>query len=60
MRTPHTHPSSFYWNSDLSEDRKLEICEWVKSLTPAQFSMLGELLNDVQEETEFNYRDYPD
>lgn len=44
--------NEFYWRSDLSEERKKEIVEWVNSLPKDKQKMIEELRRDSAEEAE--------
>ena len=49
----HTAPSSFFWDSDLSEERKQQIIEWIENMNDEQRSMLNDLLDDVRAEEQY-------
>ena len=48
----HTHRSSFFWDSKLSDERKDEIIAWVASLGNAEVQMLNDITQDVREDIE--------
>lgn len=50
----HTHRSSFFWNSSLSDERKDEIIAWLQTLDDNQKQMIEELLQDARDEEYFN------
>lgn len=50
----YSHLSSFFWDSSLSEERKNEILEWVKSLSDEDAAKLEDLIRDVREDEEYN------
>ena len=56
----HTSRGAFYWNSDLSNERKDEIISWVTGLDEMQTSMLADIIRDVQEEKDFQAADRDD
>ena len=49
--SPHTHRSSFNWQSTLSDERKDEIIAWQASLDANQRKMLQETIEDVEADT---------
>ena len=49
----HTAPSSFHWNSRLSDQRKQELIDWVASLSDDEAGMLEDLLQDVRDDEQF-------
>jgi cell division FtsZ-interacting protein ZapD len=52
----YEHTSSFFWDSRLSDARKAQIVAWVKSLKPAEQSMLEDIVRDTQYSTDFDVR----
>jgi len=44
---------SFYWKTNLSEDRMREIDDLLGGMTPYQRAMIGDLIGDVREEQRF-------
>lgn len=44
---------SFFFDSDLTDERKQAIVKWLNSLTPDQQKMVEELREDAQDEAEF-------
>ena len=50
----HTNPSAFHWNSMLSQERKEEICAWVRQLSEEDARALEDLLDDVKEAAIFD------
>lgn len=45
----YTHKSSFFWDSDLTDERKGELIKWVKSLDKDKAKMLEDLLDDTRD-----------
>jgi cell division FtsZ-interacting protein ZapD len=50
----YDHPSEFFWDSDLTEERKAEIVAWVKSLKPEARGMLEDILDDTRLQNRFD------
>ena len=50
----HTHHSSFFWDSDLSDERKDQIITWVASLSENEASLLKDAIKDVIAETQYD------
>lgn len=54
----YTNLSSFNWQSDLTDERKFEIIEWIKNLTDNEKGMLKDIIKDcIQEERDSNNPD---
>lgn len=53
----HTHRSSFFWDSKLTEKRKDELIAWIKSLSDEDADKLEDLLRDVREDEQYNCAD---
>lgn len=51
------NPHSFFWDSDLTDERKIAINRWILTLPTAQNAMLKELLQDEHDATDFEVRD---
>ncbi len=49
----HIFRSSFYWDSNLTTERKDEIIAWVKSLSNNNADKLKDLLCDVREDQQW-------
>ena len=50
----YTHPSDFFWKADLSEARRIEITDWVKSLPPDDKEKLRIIIADVRDQEAFD------
>ena len=50
----HIAPSSFFWDTKLSQDRMQEIIDWIAQLPDDQRALLNDLLDDVREEATWN------
>ena len=42
-------PSAFHWNTELSEKRRQEICDWVASLSDEHKQMIEDMLDDTRD-----------
>lgn len=49
---------SFHWDSKLTDAEKDEIKAWAKGLSPRQAAMLGLIMQDVRDQTDFDCADY--
>ena len=45
--------NSFFFNSPIPLERRLEIISWVDNLHPSDYELLQELLRDTRQESEF-------
>lgn len=45
--------SSFYWQSDLTDERKEAIIKWVKSLGKEEKEYLDNIISDTWEEAKY-------
>jgi hypothetical protein len=52
-----TYTSWFYWDSNLSEDRKTQIVKWVNGLNEEEQSMLRDIIDDSRADAEFDTRE---
>lgn len=50
-------PVSFFWDSDLTEERKAEICAWFNALPESQQKFVEELQNDERARAAFDFYD---
>lgn len=53
----YNHISDFFFKSKLSAARRVQIVNWVNSLTEEQQSMLDDIIRDAQQEERFNALD---
>ena len=49
----HTHLSSFYWKSSLTDKRKRAIIKWLDGLTKDKQAMIEEIIEDVEADLHF-------
>lgn len=52
----YTSRASFFWDSDLTDERKDEIIEWAMSLSENEQEYLSDIIRDVRDETIFDER----
>jgi len=50
----YTGRDSFFWNSNLSDERKDQILAWVRALRDEEVDCLNDLLKDVQDDENFD------
>lgn len=48
---------SFYWDSKLTDAEKEEITAWAKGLSPRQSAILGLIMQDVKDQTDWDCHD---
>lgn len=53
-----TEKHSFFWDSELLEEKMWEISDWIKSLPDTQLNLLSLLIEDIRENCEWNERNH--